>query len=111
MAAGDVTERLKLTIEGPVAVITNANPDKHNAFDDEMDARLFEILSELKALAGLRVVIWRGEGKSFSSGRDVGSIGTLRVDLSHHELMRRSPRGVAHSCALDAALPAGGQRW
>ena len=30
-----------LEIDGPIAVITNDNPDKHNAFDDDMDAQLF----------------------------------------------------------------------
>jgi enoyl-CoA hydratase/carnithine racemase len=29
--------RVELTIDGPIATITNNNPDKHNAFDDEMD--------------------------------------------------------------------------
>ncbi len=41
-------ERVHLTVEGPIATITNDNPDKHNAFDDEMDAQLFEILAELR---------------------------------------------------------------
>ena len=93
--SGTVTDRLRLEIEGPIAVITNDHPEKHNAFDDEMDAALFEILAELKARPDVRAVIWRGEGKSFSSGRDVGSIGNLKVPLSHHELMRRGHRDPA----------------
>ena len=43
-----MADTIRLDIDGPVAVITNNNPDKHNAFDDEMDGRLFEILGELK---------------------------------------------------------------
>ena len=39
-----MTDKVRLEIDGPVAVITNDNPDKHNAFDDDMDLRLFEIL-------------------------------------------------------------------
>jgi enoyl-CoA hydratase/carnithine racemase len=61
---------VRLEVDGNVATITNDNPEKHNAFDDDMDAQLFEILGELKHLVDVRVVIWRGEGKSFSSGRD-----------------------------------------
>ena len=41
--------RVKLSYDGPVAVITNDNPDKKNAFDDEMDLALFEILTEAGA--------------------------------------------------------------
>ena len=77
-----MTERVRLEIEqldeaAAIATITNDQPDKHNAFDDEMDAALFAILAELRSRTDVRVVIWRGEGKSISSGRDVGSIGTL----------------------------------
>ncbi|HEY3095595.1 MAG TPA: enoyl-CoA hydratase-related protein, partial [Acidimicrobiia bacterium] len=77
-----MTDRVRLDYDGPIATITNDNPEKHNAFDDEMDTRLFEILGELRNRPDVRVVIWRGEGKSFSSGRDVGSIGSMQVPLS-----------------------------
>ena len=70
-----MTGSVRLDVDGAIATITNDNPDKHNAFDDDMDARLFEILGELRERPEVRAVIWRGEGKSFSSGRDVGSIG------------------------------------
>src|SRR5205823_3710895 len=36
---GAMTDKIRLEIEGAIATITNANVDKHNAFDDEMDAR------------------------------------------------------------------------
>jgi len=102
---------VRLEVDGNVATITNDNPEKHNAFDDEMDLRLFEILGELKRLADLRVVIWRGEGKSFSSGRDVGSIGALQVPLSHHELMRRGHRGIQQLWDLDAVFIVACKGW
>ena len=51
-----------LEVDGAVATITNDNPAKHNAFDDEMDAQLFAILSEVKARPDIRAVVWRGEG-------------------------------------------------
>lgn len=103
--------RVELTIEGSIATITNNNPDKHNAFDDAMDARLFEILTELRARPEVRAVIWRGEGTSFSSGRDVASIGTLKVDLSHHELMRRGHRGIQQLWELDAPVLVACKGW
>ena len=96
-------ERVKLTYDGPIAIITNDNPDKHNAFDDEMDLALFEILGELKERPDVRAVIWRGEGKSFSSGRDVGAIGGGQVELTHHELMTPGP--PRHPAALGHRRP------
>jgi len=106
-----MTGTVRLEIDGPVATITNDNPDKHNAFDDDMDAQLFTILGELKAAPEVRAVVWRGEGKSWSSGRDVGSIGNLKVELSHHELMRRGHRGIQQLWDLDAPVIVAHKGW
>jgi enoyl-CoA hydratase/carnithine racemase len=111
-----MTERVRLEIErlekgGAIATITNDNPEKHNAFDDDMDARLFEILSELRDNPDVRVIIWRGEGKSFSSGRDVGSIGVAKTELSHHELMRRGHRGIQQLWEMDAPVIVACKGW
>ena len=106
-----MTEKVRLDIDGPVATITNDNPEKHNAFDDEMDVRLFDIIDELAGRSEIRAVIWRGEGKSFSSGRDVASIGTLNVPLSHHELMRRGHRGIQRLWELDAPVLVACKGW
>jgi enoyl-CoA hydratase/carnithine racemase len=103
--------QVRLEVDGPIATITNDNPEKHNAFDDDMDAQLFDILGELKQRPEIRAVIWRGEGKSFSSGRDVGSIGTLKVPLSHHELMRRGHRGIQQLWDLDAVFIVACKGW
>ena len=106
-----MTDRVRLEIDGAVAIITNDHPEKHNAFDDEMDAELFAILAELRQRNDVRAVIWRGEGKSFSSGRDVASIGTLKVPLSHHELMRRGHRGIQQLWELDAPVLVACKGW
>src|SRR5437660_9654270 len=103
--------RVELTVDGAIATITNNNPDKHNAFDDEMDVQLFEIIGELQQRPDVRAVIWRGEGKSFSSGRDVAAIGTLQVELSHHELMRRGHRGIQQLWQLDAPVIVACKGW
>ena len=102
---------VRLDVDGAIATITNDNPDKHNAFDDDMDAQLFEVLGELRERPDVRAVIWRGEGKSFSSGRDVASIGNLKVPLSHHELMRRGHRGIQRLWDLDAPVLVACKGW
>jgi enoyl-CoA hydratase/carnithine racemase len=102
---------VRLDVDGAVATITNDNPSKHNAFDDEMDAQLFDILAELRERPEVRAVVWRGEGKSWSSGRDVAAIGTNRTELSHHELMRRGHRGIQQLWELDAPVIVAGKGW
>ena len=104
-------ERVRLDVDGMVAVITNNNPDKKNAFDDEMDARLFEILGELRQRDDVRVVIWRGEGSAWSSGRDVGAIGGGQVELTHHQLMTRGIRGIQQLWDLEVPVIVPIQGW
>ena len=103
--------RVQLTFDGPIAVLTNDNPDKHNAFDDHMDAQLFEALAELVARPDIRAVIWRGEGASWSSGRDVGSIGVQKTELTHHELMSRGHRGIQQLWHIQAPVIVAIQGW
>jgi enoyl-CoA hydratase/carnithine racemase len=102
---------VRLDHDGAVAVITNDNPDKRNAFDDAMDQRLWEILAELRERRDVRAVVWRAEGTSFSSGRDVSAIGGGQVDLSHHELMRRGHRGIQQLFDLDAPVLVAHRGW
>ena len=102
---------VRLDYHDRIAVITNDNVEKHNAFDDEMDRQLFEILGELKGRRDVRAVIWRGEGKSFSSGRDVSAIGGGQVTMSHHELMRRGHEGILQIFDIDAPIIVAVQGW
>ena len=102
---------VRLDVDGPIAVITNDRPEKHNAFDDDMDLRLFEVLDELRSLREVRAIVWRGEGKSFSSGRDVGALGGASAGLSHHELMRRGHRGIQAIFDLDAPIIVAMHGW
>jgi enoyl-CoA hydratase/carnithine racemase len=116
-----MTERVRLDIERvdngrlgdqtAIATITNDNPEKHNAFDDDMDQRLFEILAELRDRPDVRAIIWRGNGPSFSSGRDIGSIGVQKTELSHHDLMRRGHRGIQQLWELDAPVIVACKGW
>jgi enoyl-CoA hydratase/carnithine racemase len=102
---------VRFEVDGAVATITNDHDEKHNAFDDAMDAELFAILAELKGRPEIRAVVWRGEGRSFSSGRDVGSIGTMQVEMSHHELMRQGHRGIQQLWELDAPVIVACKGW
>lgn len=94
MSAGAGSPTVTLEYDGPVAVLSNNRPEKHNAANDEMDARLWELLAELHARPGLRCIVWRGNGKSFSSGRDTSELGVRTEDLTDLEFIERGHAGT-----------------
>lgn len=106
-----MTGQVHLQINGNIAVITNDNPSKHNAFDDQMDLQLFEILEELAETPEVRAVVWRGEGKSWSSGRDVSAIGNHSDELTHHQLMTRGHRGIQKLWEIEAPVIVAFKGW
>jgi enoyl-CoA hydratase/carnithine racemase len=103
--------RVRLEIDGPIAIVTNDNPEKRNAFNDDMDAQLFDILRDLCTTPEVRAVIWRGEGHSWSSGRDVAAIGGNQVTMSHHDLMTRGHRGIQQVFELEAPIIVAMHGW
>jgi len=100
-----------LDYEGPIAIVTNNRPEKHNAANDAMDRRLFEILAELQQRPGLRAVVWRGEGASFSSGRDTTELGVRTEDISDFEFIERGHRGTLNILTLPAPILVALKGW
>lgn len=62
---------LRCTIDGPVATIALARPDKLNALNAAMHAELRETLDACERDEAVRVVVLTGEGRAFSSGQDL----------------------------------------
>ena len=56
---------------GIARVILN-NPDKHNAFDDQMLIQLTEAFEAVATNSDVRIMLLQSEGKSFSAGADLG---------------------------------------
>src|SRR4029453_3947036 len=102
------SDTITLEYDGPVAILSNNRPDRHNAANNEMDARLWELLGELHQKDGLRCVVWRGNGKSFSSGRDVAELGVRTEDITDLEFIERGHAGTQQffsmPCPIGAAL-------
>ena len=88
------SDTILLEYDGPVAIMTNNRPDKHNAANDEMDLRLWEVLGEIHRNAEVRCVLWRGVGKSFSSGRDTTELGIRTEDISDFDFIERGHKGA-----------------
>lgn len=68
----DQEDTIILEIENGVANVTLNKPHVHNAFDEEMIARLAQIWDELAENNNVKAVVLRGNGKSFSAGADLG---------------------------------------
>jgi enoyl-CoA hydratase/carnithine racemase len=81
------SDTVKVSFDGSVAVVSLNRPDRHNAFSDEMDEAFFDSLHVLAGRADVRAVIWRGEGKSFSSGRDTAELGQRAKGQSDYEFI------------------------
>ncbi len=62
---------LRCAIDGPVATIALARPDKLNALNAAMHAELREALEACERDEAVRVVVLTGEGRAFSSGQDL----------------------------------------
>jgi enoyl-CoA hydratase/carnithine racemase len=101
-------DTITLEYDGPVAILSNNRPDRHNAANNEMDARLWELLAELHQKDGLRCIVWRGNGKSFSSGRDTSELGVRTEDITDLEFIERGHKGTQQfftmPCPIIAAL-------
>lgn len=89
-----MAEEILLEHDGPVAIISNNRPEKHNAFSDSSDLQLFEAFRSLDQRPDVRAIVWRGNGKSFSSGRDLEELGQggKSEGLTQLELMERGHR-------------------
>ena len=85
---------IALEYDGSVAIMSNNRPEKHNAANDAMDLRLWQCLEELHLRKDLSAIVWRGNGKSFSSGRDTTELGVRTEDLSDLEFIERGHTGA-----------------
>ncbi len=76
---------LRCTIDGPVATVALARPDKLNALNATMHAELRAALEICERDEAVRVVVLTGEGRAFSSGQDLTEDlprdGEGRIDL------------------------------
>ncbi len=68
-------------IRGPVGVLTLNRPDKLNAWNAPMRARLVEALDELEANEAVRAIILTGAGeRAFGAGQDLNETKTFDAD-------------------------------
>lgn len=73
--------------EGAVATVTFDRPDKLNALTFDTYADLRDLLAELPHRGDTRVLVLRGEGRSFCSGGDVDEIIGATLSMRPDELL------------------------
>lgn len=76
-----------------VAVISYNRPERHNASNDEMGAQTGPIIAQAIDDPNVRCILLRGEGKSFSSGRDTSQLGHRVGGESDISFVRRAQQG------------------
>ena len=74
LRAGNLSCVFSIEIEGPVARLTLANPQRRNALSLELMQRVTEALHELGDKTDIRVIVIAGEGPAFSAGHDLSEM-------------------------------------
>ncbi len=70
--AQDTSQHIKAEREDKILRISFARPEKRNAFTLDMYSRVVELMDEAANDDEIRVVLFRGEGQTFTSGNDLG---------------------------------------
>ncbi len=72
---------VRLEQHGTVVTLTLNRPDRLNALDSEMATALLDAIERIEGNASVRVVVLRGEGRSFCAGGDVAAMHAHRDSL------------------------------
>ncbi|NIH80179.1 enoyl-CoA hydratase-related protein [Amycolatopsis viridis] len=70
---------LEFARDGEVATLTFARPEKKNAISHDMWAAIPDVVGEVEADPGLKVLVLTGAGADFSAGADISEFGALRA--------------------------------
>jgi enoyl-CoA hydratase/carnithine racemase len=117
MPTSDETAPALLRIEGPIATITLNRPAAFNSINLSIAQKLEQLGAEVEGNSDIRVLVIEGEGRAFSAGGDLQTIGAAAANdtvapvvgelLKHYhafiETLRRMPKIVLSSVHGSAA--------
>ena len=96
-------DRVLTSLTDGVGIITLNRPDAHNTLDDATTAELRQAIDWAAANRDVRCVLLRGEGPSFSAGRDEASIDGRTDGATDFESVRDAQD--VHLRLIDLAKP------
>jgi enoyl-CoA hydratase/carnithine racemase len=79
---------IKREVREGVCILSFNKPEVHNAFDDDASAETLDAFQWARESKDFRVVLLRGEGRSFCAGRDVRAMGERKPGVSNFDFMR-----------------------
>jgi enoyl-CoA hydratase/carnithine racemase len=83
----DLPPELRVTVDGPVRLLTLNRPDALNACNERMHEALADVWGQINDDADARAVVLTGAGRAFSAG---GDLDWIREDSRDDEGARRS---------------------
>jgi enoyl-CoA hydratase/carnithine racemase len=106
-------DHIEARLEGNILHVTLCRPDKHNAINDAMIARLNRIWADVPA--DTRVILLTSQGKTFCAGLDLSEqaarspFGAVKHSHSWHECFRRiQMSGIPVVAVLKGPVVGGG---
>lgn len=93
------TPYLVVERDGPVAVVTLNNPEKRNAFVDDLHEAMQEIWGYLAKDRSVRSAVLTGAGKAFSAGGDIPGFIRSYEDPEHRREQLRGARRLMDAMA------------
>jgi enoyl-CoA hydratase/carnithine racemase len=85
---------IKREMRDDVCILSFNKPEKHNALDDEGLDEMLEAFTWAQQSKDFRVVLLRGEGRSFCSGADTSIIGNRKPGVTNYRHMTDSTRSI-----------------
>jgi 2-(1,2-epoxy-1,2-dihydrophenyl)acetyl-CoA isomerase len=80
-------ETIKYDVRHKVGWLTLNRPEKLNAFTEQMNKEIKEVLKEVAKDEGVRCLVITGEGRAFCSGEDLSGVGE-NLDHANDEATR-----------------------
>jgi enoyl-CoA hydratase/carnithine racemase len=97
---------IKKEIRDDVCIMTFNRPEVHNAADDEAGEEAYEFMKWVRETNDFKVLLMRGEGRSFHTGRDTRKMGERKEGLSHFDFLAHATLKMRTMLDIDKPIVA-----